>query len=328
MGIGALVFMLGTIISASSHTLGSLFTARLITGIGAGQTISVASIYLVEIATKETRGKLACLLQFFITIGVMSGYFITYGTQKLSSSMAWRLPFIIQTIFAALLAIMIVFFIPFSPRWLIQQDREDFAMDVLRQLRLSRPSPIPNQEYEAQDFLLRHEFDEVKSAVLENRRMATRQASYAELFSERYRRRSLLGIGLSTFQQLSGIDVILYFAPVVFASIFTTQNGAFLASGGSGIVLVIATIPAQIWVDKWGRKPPMVIGGACMALCFLIIGSLFAAYGVKDGEQVLLTNSPAKYTVVALIYIFIALFSVTWAVVSTLELRMIFHSWC
>jgi MFS family permease len=118
-----------------------------------------------------------------------------------------------------------------------------------------------------------------------------------------------------TFQQLSGIDVILYFAPVVFASIFTTQNGAFLASGGSGIVLVVATVPAQIWVDKWGRKPPMVLGGAGMATCFIIIGSLFAAYGHKEGDQVILTTGPAKYAVVVLIYLFIALFSVTWAVV-------------
>lgn len=74
----------------------------LLYGLGAGQTISVASIYLVEIAPRETRGKLACLLQFFIAIGVMSGYFITYGTQKLSSSMAWRLPFVIQAVFASL----------------------------------------------------------------------------------------------------------------------------------------------------------------------------------------------------------------------------------
>lgn len=73
IGIGALVFLLGAVISAASHNLGALFAGRLITGIGTGQTISVASIYLVEIATKETRGKLACMLQFSIGIGVMIG---------------------------------------------------------------------------------------------------------------------------------------------------------------------------------------------------------------------------------------------------------------
>lgn len=73
IGIGALVFLCGAVISAGSNSLGSLFAGRLITGIGAGQTISVTSIYLIEIATKESRGKLACMLQFSITIGIMTG---------------------------------------------------------------------------------------------------------------------------------------------------------------------------------------------------------------------------------------------------------------
>lgn len=316
IGIGAFVFMIGTIISATSHSLGSLFVARLITGVGAGQTISVASIYLVELATMETRGKLACLLQLFITIGIMSGYFITFATSKLPSDLAWRLPFLVQTFFAGFLALMVLIFIPFSPRWLVQQGREELAIQVLRQLRLSRQGGVANYEYEMQEMQLQREFSEIKYAVEETKRTTTRQASYAELFSKRYRSRSLLGFAIMIFQQLSGVDVILYFAPVVFASVFSTQNGTFLASAGTGIVLVLATIPAQIWVDKWGRKPPMVIGGASMATCFLIIGSLFARYGVLEGDQVLLTNGPAKYAVVAFIYMFIALFSITWAVVS------------
>jgi MFS family permease len=231
--------------------------------------------------------------------------------------MAWRLPFIVQALFAGLLAFMIFIFIPFSPRWLVQQDREDLALQVLHQLRLSRRTNSTPQEYEVQELHLRYEFDEIKTAVQETRRTSARHgATFSELFIKRYRPRTLLGLAIMTFQQLSGIDVILYFAPVVFASIFPSQNAAFLASGGSGIVLVVATIPAQIWVDSWGRKPPMVFGGASMAMCFLIIGALFAAYGIKDGDQVLLTNAAAKYAVVVLIYIFIALFSVTWAVVS------------
>jgi hypothetical protein len=211
---------------------------------------------------------------------------------------------------------MIFILIPFSPRWLVQQDREDLALQVLRQLRLSRHANIPTHEYEMQEMHLSREFDEIKLAVEETRRTSSRHgATFGELFNRRYRPRTLLGLAIMTFQQLSGIDVILYFAPVVFASIFKTQDATFLASGGSGIVIVVATLPAQIWVDNWGRKPPMVAGGAGMALCFIIIGSLFAAFGIKEGDQVLLTNGPAKYTVVALIYTFIALFSVTWAVV-------------
>lgn len=306
VAIGAIIFGVGAIISAASTSYGMLQVARLVSGIGQGQTFSVASIYLVEIASKENRGRLASLLQVNVAVGIMVGYFICYGTQRLSNGLSWRLPFIVQAIVAFTFAMCTLIFVPFSPRWLVQKGFDQRAIHVLSQLRLTTRGQQASEQSQ-----VAAEFQAIKEVILSSQR--DNAPSWASLFTKRYRSRSILGIVLMSLQQLSGIDVVLYFAPIVFATIFTSQTASFLASGVTGIVLVAATIPTQIWIDKWGRKPPIVLGGLFMALCFLSIGVIFALYSSTHDGTTRLTTNGAKYSVVALVYIFVALFSMTWA---------------
>jgi hypothetical protein len=79
--------------------------------------------------------------------------------------------------------------------------------------------------------------------------------------------------------------------------------------------MLLCTIPAQIWVDRWGRRKPLIFGGAAMALCFIIIGSLYARYGRTEANEVTLTSDLAQWAVIVLIYVFVANFSWSWAVV-------------
>lgn len=114
------------------------------------------------------------------------------------------------------------------------------------------------------------------------------------------------------------IDVVLYYAPILFQQAgFTSQRASFLSSGVSGIVMLICTIPAQIWVDRWGRRKPLIYGGAAMAICFIIIGSLYARYGRVESNEVTLGSGSAQWVVIVLIYVFVANFSWSWAVVSS-----------
>ncbi|GFF76258.1 high-affinity glucose transporter [Aspergillus lentulus] len=226
--IGSILSLTGTVISASSPSFAALIVGRLITGMGMGQAISVATVYLVEIATADIRGVTACLLQLFVVVGIMIGYFIAYGSHQLSGSLAWRLPFIVQAVMAAVLSLGLLF-LPFSPRWLVQAGRSDDARRVLTKLR-------------------------------------TEAAVDSELWV-------------------------------------------------TGIVMLVCTIPAQIWIDRWGRRMPLVIGGLVMAICFIVTGSLYARYGHTTADSVILTSTAAQWVVIVLIYVFVANFSWSWAVV-------------
>lgn len=247
----------------------------------------------------------------------LGSYFITYGSQNISSSLSWRLPFIIQSVCALTMFALILLFVPFSPRWQLQQGCEVDAMQTLEGLRLDRSDARNGAVRLSQQNRLQAEIDEMK-AVLGRQNVRQRAPSYAELFQKPFRRRVLLGTAIMSFQQLSGVDVVLYFAPIVFSAIFSSQTASFLASGVTGIVLVVSTLPAQVYADRWGRKPMMVTGGVVMGVCFYIIGALFAAFGKVDAAtgQVKLTDSAARWVVVMLIYVFVSTFSMSWAVVS------------
>lgn len=185
---GGLIVAIGTIVSASANSFAALICARLITGIGQGQSISVVTIYLCEIAPQNIRGTVASMLQLLITIGIATGYFIAYGSSRLDSSLAWRIPFIVEACIAMMLSIGMVL-MPFSPRWLVQRGRVHEARQVLSRLR------------QASD--MNEELESIRRSLEEG----TQQAKFSQVFSKRYIRRSLVGIFLMGFQMLSGVRV-------------------------------------------------------------------------------------------------------------------------
>lgn len=295
---GGLIFAIGAILSASATTYPMLLCARLITGVGQGQSISVVTIYLCELAPHRIRGTVATMLQMLITVGIAAGFFIAYGSSRLHGSLAWRTPFIVEAAHGIILASGMLF-VPYSPRWLVQRGRFDEAKSVLQKYRDSE---------DVEDELL-----SIRGS-LEDR--STPQASFSEVFAKRYIRRSALGIFIMAFMMLSGVDTVLYYAPILFAQAgFPSQRASFLASGVSGIVNLLCTIPAQLWVDKWGRKIPLIGGGMAMSICYLGIGTLYAIYGEKVNGEIRINGKAPQWTVIALIYIFIGNFAWSWAVV-------------
>ncbi|KAI9373266.1 general substrate transporter [Aspergillus egyptiacus] len=302
--LGGLISLLGTVVSAAAPNFAALIVARLITGVGVGQAISVTTVYLVEVAPVGTRGVAACFLQTYVVLGIMTGYFISFGASRIAgSSWGWRVPFVVQGAVALGLCVGMVF-VPFSPRWLVQVGRVEEARKVLYTVR-------PACDVEG-------ELEEMQQSLDPEKRREEQSGSLTEIFNARYRSRTCLGIFLMAFQQLTGIDVVLYYAPILFRQAgFTSQRASFLSSGVTGIVMLVCTIPAQVWVDRWGRRKPLIFGGAAMASCFLVIGSLYARYGRTTSDEVMLVSDTAQWVVIVLIYVFVANFSWSWAVDST-----------
>ncbi|KAJ7091942.1 general substrate transporter [Mycena belliarum] len=293
ISLGAFVFSVGCAIACSARALPQLFVGRCITGFGEGVFISSITVYIMEISPTSKRGRTMATIQLFSALGVAAGYFTCYGTVKYPGSFAWRFPLGLQAVVAIVLAIGTPFF-PHSPYFLLSVNR-------------SRDAEIATLRLDLQMAEIRKEEASAGGVATEVvKQTFTQQAK--QLWAKDVRFRTFFGLFLMGMQQASGIDAVLYYAPVLFRQAgLSTTSASFLASGVSGILMVVLTAVSQIFQDKWARRTQMIGGGSVIAACMLIMGSLYGSDAA---------NTPGgKRTLIALIYIFIAAFISTWAVV-------------
>ncbi|KAL8668331.1 MAG: hypothetical protein Q9168_007042 [Polycauliona sp. 1 TL-2023] len=295
--IGATIFGFGAALEAGSISLAMFIPARALAGVGEGFFLSIVVVYICEICPPERRGPIASLVQLLTTFGIPAGYFICYGSVNIQSSFAWRLPFIVQAVLAAALACACPF-LPASPRWLIDIGHPSQAGPAMDRLQLDIQQ-------------LQEELAEAGTTAEEKDNLET-QSSHQRLlwvFRKDNRKQALLGMYLMGAMQFSGIDAVLYYAPTVFrqAGLSHTQS-SFLASGITGIVIFISTIPASFLSDKWGRRTSSLWGAVTMAFCMLLIGSLYASGSVHGN------HGAARWIVIVTIYLFTISYSITWSV--------------
>jgi MFS family permease len=189
---GAIIFAVGTILEASAFTLGQFLTGRALAGLGEGVYISIMSVYITEIVPVKHRGTMAGLPQFMATAGVCIGYFTCYGTIHIESSLAWRLPFILQSLIA-IIFIGSCLLLPDSPRWLLLHGRRTEALAALERLDFVSP-----------------EEQQVMLSQVEQRPSLSAYQGFMLLWKRGYRSRSILALFLLGVIQLSGIDGVLY----------------------------------------------------------------------------------------------------------------------
>ncbi|KAJ7506621.1 general substrate transporter [Mycena galericulata] len=294
ISLGAFVFSVGCAIACSAKALPQLFIGRCITGFGQGLYISSITVYVAEISPASKRGRAMTTVQLLNTIGVASGYFTCFGTVKYADSISWRLPLGLQAVVAMVLAIGTPFF-PHSPHWLLSVGRPTDAEAATVTLGL-RLTEIQKE-------------DEVSSGgpAREASKQAFKEQAKA-LWAKDVRFRTLFGLFLMGMQQACGIDAVLYYAPVLFRQAgLSSTSASFLASGVSGVVMVVLTAGSQVFQDKWARRTQMIGGGSIIAGCMLVMGTLYASNAAQ--------TQAGKRTLIALIYLFIAAFISSWAVV-------------
>ncbi|KAF9267384.1 general substrate transporter [Marasmius fiardii PR-910] len=296
IAIGGAVYTAGSAISASSMRLTQLFVGRCIAGVGEGLFISSITVYVTEISPASSRGRLATTVQLFNTIGVMTGYFTCYGSINVSNSIAWRLPLVVQGALALLMAVGTPFF-PHSPRWLLHVGRHADAENAHSKLGLQAAE---NKKEGADGG------ETLATLTIQSRAEVWKHAK--ELFTKEVRGRTLLGLFIMGIQQCSGIDAVLYYAPILFAQAgLSSKTASFLASGVSGILMVALTLAAQFFQDKWGRRTPMIGGGAMVGGTMLLIGILYASHANEA--------TAGRWAIIVLIYLFVASYVSTWAIV-------------
>ncbi|KAL8950172.1 MAG: hypothetical protein Q9222_003779 [Ikaeria aurantiellina] len=296
--IGAAIFGVGAALEAGAVSLGMFIPGRALAGVGEGFFLSTVVVYICEICPPERRGPVASLVQLLTTFGIPTGYFICYGTVNIKSSYSWRLPFMLQAILATALACTCPF-LPSSPRWLIDRGHPSQAGPAMDRLQLSL------QQFQA-------ELDSAGPTTGDDNDPEIQRPSKSRLlrvFNPYNRKQAFLGMFLMGAMQFSGIDAVLYYAPTVFqqAGLSSTQS-SFLASGVTGIVIFVSTIPASFLSDKWGRRTSSLVGAVTLAFCMILIGSLYASGSVQPNR------GAARWVVIVTIYLFTISYSVTWSV--------------
>ena len=227
---------------------------RIIGGVGVGLASAVCPMYIGEIAPAEIRGKLVSLNQFAIIFGMLVVYFVNWGiadgqTIDWINQIGWRRMFLSEAIPASIFVIL-MFFVPESPRYLAIINKDSEALSIL--------SKINGTE---------------KAKTILNDIKNTLEVSKAKLFF--YGKGVIIiGILLSVFQQFVGINVALYYAPRIFESMGAAKDASMLQTIIMGLVNVVFTVVAIITVDRWGRKPLLIIGSVGMAIGMIAISSL------------------------------------------------------
>ena len=268
--LSAILFFISAVGTALPKNITIFIIYRIIGGLGVGAASMSSPMYIAEISPARIRGRMVSVNQFAIVSGFLVVYFVNYfialqGDQMWNQESGWRWMFGSEAL-PALLLLVLLFFVPESPRWLTKQDRSDEALEILTRV---------NGTVYAKTELL-----EIKDAL------AHESGSLKQLFQPGMKIVLVIGIVLAVLQQVTGINVFLYFGTEIFKKMGSDTNAALLQTVIVGTVNLAFTIIAIWLVDRVGRKPLMIIGSAGMGLSLLGMGLM--SYVQKTDLWVLL----------------------------------------
>jgi sugar porter (SP) family MFS transporter len=281
--LAAVTFTVGAVGAALAPSVGVLVLFRIILGLAVGTAALTVPLYLSEIAPTEIRGAITSLNQLMITVGILVAYIVN---ALLADAGAWRWMLGLAVI-PSLVLLVGMYFMPETPRWLVSRGREDDARDVLRRSR---------SEEEAEN-----EIREIKEVEREE------EGGLSELRASWVRPALIVAIGLAIFQQIIGINTIIYYAPTTLTNVGYGDAAAIYANLVIGFINVLLTLVAIRLIDRVGRKP-LLLGG--------LVG-MVASLAVLGLSTLLLSEPSSPSDPVAVITllclgVFIACFAATW----------------
>lgn len=254
---------------------------RFVGGLGVGSAAAVAPIYNAEVSPPKLRGRMVGLFQFNIVLGILLAYLSNYVIIEVApEATAWRWMFGVQAL-PALAFVLLLGLVPESPRWLLKAGQQAQAARVIEALTADA------REAET----MRSEITEALDAE--------ERVSHGTLFSKPHRRMVLLALAIAAFNQLSGINAVLYYAPSIFVSAGLNESASFLSSSGVGLINLVSTMLALVVIDKLGRRKLMLIG----SIGYLVtLGLLTVTYLSQGGDF----SGTASALVVVMVMLFVA----------------------
>ncbi len=279
-------------IGEADHTYVNFFVFyRIIGGIGVGMASMMSPMYIAEIAPANIRGKLVSWNQFAIIFGMLVVYFVNYsislrGDDTWLNEIGWRWMFASEVIPASLF-LFFLFFVPETPRYLVMRNNQEGALDVLTKINGHQ--------------IARRVLDEINETIGQKQ---GKLFSYGVAII-------VIGILLSVFQQFVGINVVLYYAPEILRNMGAATDVALLQTVVVGVINLSFTILAIFTVDKFGRKPLMIIGAFGMAIFMFALGLSFYFQTIGIGSLLFMLG-------------YVACFAMSWGPVTWVLLSEIY----
>ncbi len=279
--LSGVLFFISALGSAVPPNFDWLIAARMIGGVGVGMASVLAPMYISEFAPARIRGRLVALYQLSIVLGILAAYFSNYLLLDMAQSGSkigrfsdlaawivvdevWRGMFAVEMIPAAAFTLLLLL-VPESPRWLVKAGRPSQALSILRR--------IDGAE------VAQREMDDIRSSLGQDR------GSVRELFRPGLRMALLVGVMLSVFGQLSGVNIVVYYGPRILAAAGFEDIAALFGQVGLGVINLAFTILALVFIDSLGRRPLLIGGMAVVTVALVVIGALFLAGGAAPLDE-------------------------------------------
>jgi sugar porter (SP) family MFS transporter len=252
--ISGSVYVVGGIACALSQNYPEILASRFVLGLSVGTASFVSPMYIAELVPERIRGGVVSFNQLMVTLGILAAYIVDWAFAPLPNN--WRWMFGVTAI-PGLALLIGMYFMPFSPRWLVEKGREDEAREVLERYRF--------------------EEDDVDGEIGEIKEVAEDEVPLRELVGKSLRRMMAVGIGLAVFQQIVGINTVIYYAPTILKMAGQQNTGALTQSVYIGVTNVVFTVVAILLLDRLGRRFFLTFGTACLTVALIGLGVFFAS---------------------------------------------------
>jgi sugar porter (SP) family MFS transporter len=276
--ISGCIYVVGALASAFSQDIWELIGSRFVLGLSVGTTSFVSPLYISEIVPPKIRGGLVSFNQLMITSGILVAYIVDFALKGVANNWRWMLG--LGAVPGVALAVGMAL-MPYSPRWLIDQGRDDEARETLER---ARP----------------HGYD-IDAEMKEIKEVSRDERPLTALVSSAVRPMLIVGLALAIFQQIVGINTVIYYAPTILKFAGAGTGGAIARTVFVGVTNVVFTIVAVLLLDKLGRRVFLLVGTAGLTVALVILGAYFAFPSIRHG---------ASWLALAALILYIASFAV------------------
>lgn len=295
--VTSVIFLLGSLVSGLAVSVGMIIAGRVIIGLAIGVASFAVPLYISEISPTRIRGALVSMNQLAITVGIFVSYLVDLGFAETHEG--WRWMFLIGVVPAVVLGIGMLF-LPDTPRWLISKNKEEQARMVLN--KIIDPEGVEKEIRDVKEIVRSEKADKAK---------------FTDLLKPWLRPALIIGIGLMLFQQLTGINTVIYYAPTIFQIAGFEGNFApIMATTLVGITNIVMTIVALYLLDRWGRKPLTYLGLTGMVVALIVLGVAF--------NQASALGASLKWISVTSVLVYITFFAISLGPIAWLMISEIY----